>query len=220
MLQNDDKTFSTSCPETAGRSHRCQAKGCGKQWGSAHQRKHYFWRCDGRQSHQNRDDMVDNTGHNQSRNCGIHFKSDARSARDAAIEDGYVVSQKNSVDNLIREAGAVPPVNRSKQMLTDGSPVTDDHRELQANGQQKGYVVLSEDERKRGFARPIRDACRHLKCGNITTMSRALAETYARDPGFYSGTFCSTCRSHFPVGPDGEFTWYENDGSEGQKVGT
>jgi hypothetical protein len=85
---------------------------------------------------------------------------------------------------------------------------------------QKGYVVLSEDERKRGFIRPFRDAYRHLNCGRITTMSRPLAETYARDPEFYSGTFCSTCRTHFPVGADGEFTWYEMDGTEGPKVGT
>ena len=51
-------------------------------------------------------------------------------------------------------------------------------------------------------------------------MSRDLAETYARDPQFYSGTFCTACRGHFPVGEAGEFTWYENDGSEGPKVGT
>lgn len=89
-----------------------------------------------------------------------------------------------------------------------------------ASGQQKGYVVLSDAERSKGFVRPVRDAYRHSKCGAITTMGRSLAETYARDPSFYSGTFCSTCRNHFPVGEDGEFTWYENDGTEGPKVGT
>ncbi|RWX78272.1 hypothetical protein EPK99_06465 [Neorhizobium lilium] len=52
-----------------------------------------------------------------------------------------------------------------------------------------------------------------------TTMGRTIAETYAASPSFYSGTFCSTCRGHFPVGEDGEFTWYEMDGSEGPKVG-
>jgi hypothetical protein len=58
-------------------------------------------------------------------------------------------------------------------------------------------------------------------CGAVTTMGRALAETYARDPSFYSsGTFCSTCRAHFPVGKRGEFTWYEMDGAEGPRVGT
>jgi hypothetical protein len=47
-------------------------------------------------------------------------------------------------------------------------------------------------------------------------MSRPLAETYARKPDFYSGTFCLACRAHFPVGAEGEFTW---DGSD-EKVGT
>lgn len=105
--------------------------------------------------------------------------------------------------------------------LSDGSPIPDDHRDIDPmTGQQKGYVVLSADERAKGFVRPFRDAYRHQKCGAITTMGRAIAETYAREPSFYSGTFCSTCRSHFPVGEKGEFTWYEMDGSEGPKVGT
>lgn len=60
----------------------------------------------------------------------------------------------------------------------------------------------------------------HLKCGKITTMGRSIAETYSRDPGFYSGTFCVYCGGHFPIGEDGEFVWYEMDGSTGPKVGT
>ena len=103
-----------------------------------------------------------------------------------------------------------------KTTLTDGSPVTPDHRELQPNGQQKGYMVLSAEERAKGFVRPVRSAYMHDKCGGVTTMGLALAETYARDPSFYSGTFCAVCRSHFPVGADGEFTW---DGTS-EKVGT
>jgi hypothetical protein len=127
---------------------------------------------------------------------------------------------KKTVDELIRAAGAVPPVDRSQRTLTDGSPVTPDHREVRPDGLQKGYVVLSESERQRGFVRPFRDAYRHVKCGKITTMGRSIAETYARDPSFYDGTFCSTCRAHFPVGANGEFTWYEMNGTEGPKVGT
>ena len=101
--------------------------------------------------------------------------------------------------------------------LVDGSPVPDDHREIDpVTGQQKGYVVLSEAERQQGFVRPVRLSYKHLICGAVTTMNRALAETYARDPQFYSGTFCAVCRSHFPVGADGEFVW---DGTD-QKVGT
>ena len=75
------------------------------------------------------------------------------------------------------------------------------------DGQQRGYVVLSAEERAKGFVRPVRRHYRHLKCGDQTTMGYALAETYARDPGFYGATFCVTCKAHFPVGPDGEFVW-------------
>jgi len=104
-----------------------------------------------------------------------------------------------------------------KTTLTDGSPVTPDHREIDpATGMQKGYVVLSADERAEGLVRPVRRSYRHLTCGGVTTMGQALAETYARDPHFYSGTFCAHCRSHFPVGENGEFVW---DGTD-ERVGT
>jgi hypothetical protein len=105
----------------------------------------------------------------------------------------------------------------TKTTLTDGSPVTDDHREIDpATGMQKAYVVLSEEERSKGFVRPVRRSYVHSKCGVLTTMGQALAETYAREPAFYSGTFCAGCGAHFPVGADGEFVW---DGTD-QKVGT
>ncbi len=104
-----------------------------------------------------------------------------------------------------------------KTTLTDGSPVTPDHREINpTTGMQKGYVVLSAEERAKGFVRPVRRTYRHLTCGTTTTMGQALAETYACDPFFYSGTFCVACGKHFPVGEDGEFVW---DGSD-EKVGT
>jgi hypothetical protein len=57
-------------------------------------------------------------------------------------------------------------------------------------------------------------------CGQVTTMGRALAETYAARPTFYGKTFCSRCGDYFPVGEAGEFVWYENDGSDGPRVGT
>ena len=105
----------------------------------------------------------------------------------------------------------------SNVTLTDGSPVTADHREINPEtGQQRGYVVLSAEERARGFVRPVRRSYLHEKCGAVTTMGLSIAETYARDPSFYSGTFCSTCRAHFPVGAVGEFVW---EGSS-EKVGT
>ena len=155
-----------------------------------------------------------------------------------------------------------------KTTLTDGSPVTPDHREIDPRtGMQKAYIVLSEDERAKGFVRPVRRSYRHVgppapsglrdltadeherydqfgyakfeeygpdrspitgkfwtqadldrlgKCGVVTTMGQALAETYARDPRFYSSTFCCGCGTHFPVGESGEFVW---DGTQ-ERVGT
>src|SRR5687768_8093397 len=98
--------------------------------------------------------------------------------------------------------------------LTDGSPVTPDHRKINPQtGQQKGYVVLSDVERAKGFIRPVRRTYTHLKCGTDTTMGQTIAETYARNPKFYSGTFCCYCRTHFPLQ---EFVWKGTD----EKVGS
>lgn len=128
-----------------------------------------------------------------------------------------------------------PPVDRTKRELTDGSPVPADysHTQDRGDGQQKGYVVLTAEERAKGFVRPMRDSYIHVGvggaeidpsdpsksglkgngCGALTRMGLALAETYARDPEFYSGTFCVGCRKHFPLS---EFVW---DG-DGQAVGS
>lgn len=83
--------------------------------------------------------------------------------------------------------------------------------------QNEAYLVLSEDERAKGFVRPVRHAYVHDKgCGAETTMGRALAETYARDPHFYGATYCVGCRMHRPVGADGEFVWSNTN----DRVGT
>ena len=138
-----------------------------------------------------------------------------------ATQTSAVSAARERLEQAKREAAAAIPVDRSARQLSGGGAVTEDHREIKPeSGQQKGYIVLTPAERVKGFTRPYRDAYRHSKCGKITTMSRDIAETYARDPGFYSGTFCTTCRAHFPVGENGEFTWYEMDGREGPKVGT
>lgn len=83
-------------------------------------------------------------------------------------------------------------------------------------GMHASYWVLSEAERKKGFVRPVRRSYLHEKCGSVTTMGVALAETYARDPHFYGATYCVHCGGHYPVGVDGEFVW---DGTQ-EKVGT
>ena len=149
-------------------------------------------------------------------------------------------------------------MNEPNIQLTDGSPVTPDHREINpATGMQKGYVVLSPEERAKGFLRPVRQSYQHVGerpkypvrellpseraeyeeegyiayeqypeselpacgrywtdkqlksgCGTVTRMNQALAETYARDPKFYGGTFCAGCRVHFPVS---QFIWEGTD---------
>lgn len=50
-------------------------------------------------------------------------------------------------------------------------------------------------------------------CGSVTSMGRALSETYARNPKFYGATFCVTCNRHLPVA---EFVWT----ADGQRVGS
>jgi len=98
----------------------------------------------------------------------------------------------------------------------DGTPIGE-HVEAKPNGQQKDYVVLTAEERAKGFVEPVRRSYVHEKCGNVTTMGQELAETYARCPDFYSGTFCCSCSNHFPVGASGQFVWKDNPT---QKVGT
>jgi hypothetical protein len=80
--------------------------------------------------------------------------------------------------------------------------------------------VLSDEERAKGFVRPVRRTYVHKRgmsqqkpaCGVATTMGQALAETYAREPKFYGATYCVGCRMHLPVN---EFDW-----DDGQVVGS
>lgn len=78
-------------------------------------------------------------------------------------------------------------------------------------GMQRKYLVLTPEERAKGFIRPYRTTYTHLTCGTTTTMSRPIAETYARDPHFYGATYCAACRAHFPVGSNGEFVWADTN---------
>jgi hypothetical protein len=120
-------------------------------------------------------------------------------------------------------------VDRTACELVSGAPVTgDDHKEIQPSGMQKDYVVLTADERAKGFVRPVRRTYIHVghdaefynnshvlvragkmnsgrrACGGRTTMALPIAETYARDPQFYTGTFCTGCGAHLPLD---EFIW-------------
>ena len=117
-------------------------------------------------------------------------------------------------------------MNDPRRLVGSGLvPEDSSHTELKENGQQKDYVVLSEEERARGYVRPVRhnyihtgtnpemSGCVLIKpdkdgCGALTKMATEIAETYARNPKFYTGTFCIGCRKHFPLS---QFRW--EDGS-------
>lgn len=73
------------------------------------------------------------------------------------------------------------------------------------------YLVLSDDERAKGFVRPVRRSYVHdngaAPCGVVTRMGQAIAETYACDPHFYGATYCVGCSRHVAVG---EFHWVDH----------
>ena len=79
--------------------------------------------------------------------------------------------------------------------------------------QNEAYLVLSDEERAKGFVRPVRISYRHQPCGTVTTMARAIAETWAKDITFYGATYCVHCQKHLPVS---EFIWLD----DGSRLGT
>ena len=129
----------------------------------------------------------------------------------AVASYGQEIGHRSDCPSLSREP---------RRTLTDGRQIYPGHRQIieggERKGQQQDYVVLAEEERAKGFVRPVRRSYKHLKCGGVTTMGQTLAETYAREPSFYSGTFCCHCGTHYPVGADGEFVWQGTN----EKVGT
>jgi len=74
--------------------------------------------------------------------------------------------------------------------------------------QNKVYLVLSDEEKAKGFIRPVRELYLHTVCRTTTRMHISIAETYARDPKFYGYTYCISCKKHLPVS---EFVWEGTD---------
>lgn len=104
-------------------------------------------------------------------------------------------------------------MSEKTKLIGGGDPASGEHRELKENGQQKDYVVLTEEERAKGFVRPVRLKYIHKTCGVETRMSESIAETYARNPKFYNATFCVSCKAHYVLS---QFLWSDTD----QEVGS
>jgi hypothetical protein len=120
-------------------------------------------------------------------------------------------SAKAQPQPLLKDHFTSEQIATSAGELSDG--LTDDPFDpriaagRKPEGQHDIYLVLSEEERSKGFIRPLRRSYIHNKCGKETKMGLALCATYARMPTFYNSTFCATCNGHYPVG---QFVWAED----------
>jgi len=113
-----------------------------------------------------------------------------------------------------RARGLVRPVRRS--YVHAGVRPARPTRELTAEERERhagsGYVAYEEYPEDHALAgRFWTRAQLESGCGATTTMGLAIAETYAREPGYYGATMCVVCRGHFPVGKLGEFVWEGTD---------
>lgn len=85
-----------------------------------------------------------------------------------------------------------------------------DYGERKEDGQFENHPTIDEGE----FVQPVRRSYTHEKCGTTTRMGKDIAESIARDPEYYSKTFCAACGDYFPVEqfqwPDGS-SWVSND---------
>jgi len=91
--------------------------------------------------------------------------------------------------------------------LTDGPPPEDfDYGEQREDGQYENYPTKDDGE----FEQPVHDSYVHEDCGTTTTMRGDLPESVARDPEFYTKTYCAGCQTHVPV----EEVYWKDDGSD------
>jgi hypothetical protein len=91
-------------------------------------------------------------------------------------------------------------------MPSDGPPPEDfDYGEKRPDGQYENYPTIDEGE----FEQEPRDTYIHVDgCGSRTTMTGDLPESVARDPTYYTKTFCTGCGTHVPVG---EVEWEDGE---------
>lgn len=79
-----------------------------------------------------------------------------------------------------------------------------DYGEQQDDGQYENYPTIDEGE----FEQKPRDTYTHKKCGTQTKMTGDLPESVARDPHYYTKTFCHGCGEHVSVS---EVEWEDGE---------
>lgn len=84
-----------------------------------------------------------------------------------------------------------------------------DYGKTLSDGQYENYPTSQEGE----FVAPIRNMYKHSICGGLTWCSDGIAETYAKNPTYYTRTYCSSCQDHFPIS---EFSWHVDDVTLGE----
>lgn len=151
---------------------------------------------------------------------GSPVTADHRELKENGQQKGYVV-----LSPAERARGFVRPVRRTYVHVGTPGPkyplrdLTPEERET-FHADESGYVKYEVYPRDGSHG----SALGHLwtqaaldkigqGCGVATTMALPLAETY---PGFYGATFCCGCRTHLPVGQNGEFVWADSS----ERVGT
>ena len=90
-------------------------------------------------------------------------------------------------------------------MSDDPPPEDFNYGDKLDDGQYENHPTIDEGS----LQQEMRISYVHEECGKTTTIhSRSLAKSIARDPDYYSKTFCTYCREYVPTG---EVHW-EKDG--------
>ena len=79
-----------------------------------------------------------------------------------------------------------------------------DYGERKEDGQYENHPTIDDGE----FVQAVQREYVHEECGETTVMGSEIAESVARDPHYYTETFCAGCSDYFPVE---EFQWKSDD---------
>lgn len=129
---------------------------------------------------------------------------EAASAQEAVeqIDDDWMVAKKFAAEHFGFD-GAETDEDEGDE--DDPPPEDFDYGDKRPDGQYENYPTTDEGE----FVQEPRSTYTHADgCGSRTSMTDALAESVARDPTFYTKTFCSGCGEHVPVG---EVEWTDGE---------